>query len=340
MLFKKNKSLDFLAIGDTATDAFIRLKDASVHCSVSNTNCELCMKFGDKIPYEFSKVIAGVGNSANAAVSAMRLGLSTGLVSNIGADAFGKEILESFKKQNIDITYITSHIGKTTNYHYVLWYQSERTILIKHEKFEYIFKDPAQAPRWMYLSSLADGTEDYHHSILKYLLKNPSVKFAFQPGTFQIKLGLTKLLDLYKRSDVFVCNVEEARIILGDTGTAKDPFSIKSLLKKMSDQGPKITLITDGPTGAYAYDGTSYFFMPPYPDTKPPYERTGAGDAFASTFVVALTLGKTMYEALTWAPINSMSVVQSVGAQEGLLTKEDLEKYLKQAPKDYLPKTI
>lgn len=80
--------------------------------------------------------------------------------------------------------------------------------------------------------------------------------------------------------------------------------------------------------------------MPPYPDPKPPLQRTGAGDAFSSTFVVALSLGLTVEDALRWAPINSMSVVQYVGAQVGLLTRDQLENYLADAPADYSPKLI
>ena len=82
------------------------------------------------------------------------------------------------------------------------------------------------------------------------------------------------------------------------------------------------------------------FFMPPYPDQSPPYERTGAGDAFSSTFVSALALGKTPLEAITWAPINSMSVVQYIGAQEGLLTRKKLEEYLKNHPEEYKPEIL
>ena len=80
--------------------------------------------------------------------------------------------------------------------------------------------------------------------------------------------------------------------------------------------------------------------MPVYPDEKPPYDRTGAGDAFASTFTCALALGKSVPEVLTWAPINSMSVVQFVGAREGLLTREKLEEYLSSAPASYAPKKL
>jgi sugar/nucleoside kinase (ribokinase family) len=76
------------------------------------------------------------------------------------------------------------------------------------------------------------------------------------------------------------------------------------------------------------------------PDPKPPYERTGAGDAFASTIACALALGKTLPEALQWGGINSMSVVQEIGAQKGLLTQEKIEEYLKQAPESYRARKI
>jgi sugar/nucleoside kinase (ribokinase family) len=72
-----------------------------------------------------------------------------------------------------------------------------------------------------------------------------------------------------------------------------------------------------------------------YPDTRPPFERTGAGDAFASSVTAALAMGRPLEEALLWGPINSMSVVQEVGAQKGLLSREKLEEFLKNAPVEY-----
>lgn len=64
------KNIDILAIGDIVTDAFIRIKDASVTCDIDHTHCKLCVAFGEKIPYESVDVVKAVGNSANAAVSA------------------------------------------------------------------------------------------------------------------------------------------------------------------------------------------------------------------------------------------------------------------------------
>ncbi len=327
-----DEQLDFVGIGDTVVDAFIRLNEheARTTCRTDNDACEIAMPFGAKVPYDFVEVVYAVGNSANASVSASRLGLKSALITNLGDDENGKDCLASLTKDGVDTQYALLHEGKKTNYHYVLWYDSDRTILIKHEVFPYTLPLGEKGPRWLYLSSLGDTSLPFHHEIAEYLTAHPETKLAFQPGTFQIKLGYEALKDVYQHTEVFFCNVEEARLILGEETTPA-----KDLAKLMSARGPKISVITDGPKGAYVYDGTDTWFMPTYPDPKPPYERTGAGDSFASTFIAALAHGFTAHDAITWAPINSMSVVQKIGAQAGLLTRPELEKLLSEAPEDY-----
>jgi sugar/nucleoside kinase (ribokinase family) len=327
----EQEPLDFVGIGDITTDAFIRIKEAKVTCDMNHEDCQLCVKFGDKIPYEFVEVIRAVGNSANAAVSAARLGLSSALIANVGDDTNGKECIEALTANNVQTQFVTINAGKETNYHYVLWYEDERTILVKHQAYDYVLPEITPAPRWIYLSSLGENALSYEHDqITAYLRANPDSKLAFQPGTFQMKQGYEAFKELYMRTELFFCNTDEARRILEN-----EEQDIIKLLKSMHDLGPKIVVITDGPKGAYAYDGTDAWQMPIYPDPKAPYERTGAGDAFASTVTVALALGKTLPEALMWGPINSMSVVQSIGAQKGLLSRDALEKYLDEAPESY-----
>ena len=329
------KQYDFIAIGDTVTDAFIRLKEASVHCTIDRERCEICMRFKDKIPYEDVFVIPAVGNSANAAVAAARLGLSSALVSNIGDDYFGKECLDALTAEKVSTDFIHVHSGQKTNYHYVLWYEDDRTILVKHEEYLYKLADIGN-PKWIYLSSLGGNSLPFHKEIEKYLADHPEIKLAFQPGTYQIKFGKEALAGIYKRSEIFFCNKEEAQRILGKP----EEHDMKNLLHAIAELGPKITVITDGRQGAHTYDGSEMLQMPMYPDPKPPYERTGAGDAFSSTVTAALVLGKDLPEALRWGPVNSMSVVQQVGARAGLLSKTELEEYLAKAPKDYLSKKL
>jgi len=325
---------DFIAIGDIVTDCFIRLKEASVHCSIDKEKCEICMRFGDKIPYEEVYRVPAVGNSANAAVAAARLGLGTALITNVGDDHYGEECLETLKQERVGVDFVAINKGRKTNYHYVLWYEDDRTILIKHEDYDYKLPDIG-SPRWIYFSSVGANSLSFHHAIEKYLHDHPEIKLAFQPGTFQMKLGKDELAGIYRRAEIIFCNKEESQRIL-QTNEA----DIKKLLEMMHGIGPKIAVITDGPKGAYGSDGKDMWFMPPYPDPKPPYERTGAGDAFSSTVTAAIAIGKPLSEALRWGPINSMSVVQYVGAREGLLTHEKLEEYLAKAPKDYKPRPL
>lgn len=321
---------DFIAIGDTVVDAFIRLKEAVVGPDEKS----ITLSFGDKIPYESVDEIPAVGNSANAAVAASRLGLASALCTVLGSDENGRKCLDQLRSEGISTEFVSVAEGKKTNYHYVLWYGKDRTILIKHE--EYLYKLPEfKQPRWLYLSSLGESAENIHDEVTDYVKKNPSVNLAFQPGTFQIKLGAERLSEVYQRSKIFFCNVEEAGRILG-----LDTLGIRELLRRMKALGPEMVVITDGPRGAYAYDGMEFIFQPPYPDQKPAFERTGAGDAFASTTVSALALGKDLKTALKWASVNSMSVVQQIGAQRGLLSQVEIEKYISQAPTDFDSKSL
>jgi ribokinase len=329
------KKIDFLAIGDITTDAFIRLHQAHITDAVNHVDKEICFSFGDKIPYEFVKIVRASGNSANAAVSAARLGLTSAVVTDIGNDQNGKECLAELKKNKVVRKYIRTHKGVDTNYHYVLWYGPERTILVKHQQFPYSLAHIRKEPKWIYLTSLGEHSLDYHTEIARYLDTHRNVKLAFQPGTFQMKFGTEALSAIYKRTTIFFCNVEEVRRILKDENS-----DVPTMMRAIHTLGPQTVAITDGIKGAYVLENDIAYFMPVYPDPKPPYERTGAGDAFASTVVAGLALGKTLQETLLWGPINSMSVVQHVGAQEGLLSQEKISEYLKIAPANYLPKKI
>ncbi len=321
---------DVLAIGDTTIDAFIRIKDASVHCDINHENCMLSMRFADKIPYEFVEEVPAVGNAANAAVACARVGLSASVRVHVGKDENGQKCIDSFKKDNVDTSLIVSEQNNKTNYHYVLWYEDERTILIKHEHYNYSFPKLDDPPKWIYLSSVAEGTLPYHQEIATYLKTNPSVKLAFQPGTFQMKLGVDALKDLYTRTEILFSNKEESRRIL----QSKEE-DIKTLMQNIRALGPKISVITDGRNGAYLQSAEGSWHAPMYPDPAPPKERTGAGDATSSTTVAYIIKGLPPQEALLRGLINSANVVQEIGAQKGLLTAAQIDEWYAKRPADF-----
>ncbi len=323
---------DVISIGDIVIDAFVKLIDENAHTYSNEDGKWLAMPFGTKVPFDHAEVIAGVGNAPNAAVSFARLGLKSSIVTNIGGDKYGTEIVHALHKNKVDTRFVRVNPGKISNYHYVLWYKEERTILIKHEVYDYHWPHiiPKEKPKWVYFSSVSKNAIEYHDQVADWLTVNPDIKLAFQPGTFQMEAGVERLKRIYHRTEVLILNREEAVLVSGG-----DYDNLHGLLDKLHALGPKTVVITDGPKGAYASDGDKRLKMPLYPDPKPPYERTGAGDAFASTFVAALIKGNTLEGALQWAPINSMDVVQFVGAQAGLLDEAALSQLLSKAPEWY-----
>ena len=325
-----------LAIGDIFTDAFIKLREDEARIDTDPDGSKrLSLPFGSKPPYDSVEIVQAVGPSPNAAVSFSRLGLNAGLMAFLGDDQPGKDSFDYLHQENIDTSTVVAAEGMKSNYYYVLRYGADRTILVKNEEYDYTWVTPEKRPDWIYLSLISDASWQLHEDLLSYLEAHPDTKLAFQPGTFHFKWGAEKLARVYSRSHIVVMNREEAVDV---TGASYD--SLKDLADALHALGPKIVVITDGPNGSYAsYDG-KLVSIPNYPDPAAPVDRTGAGDAFASTIVAALALGESIETALTWAPINSMNVVQHLGAQAGLLHRDDIDRFLASAPEDYRAKEI
>ncbi len=322
-----------LAVGDVVSDDFIELdRDYAELYTDEKGVKRVSFEFGAKIPYAGAETIEAVECSPNAAVSMARLGLESSLMAWLGDDGPGRNIVKYLKAQGVGTDELVVEQAKKTNYHYVLRLGTDRTKLQHFEDYSYEWKDPQRRPDWLYLGVLGEKTWPLHEGILQYLRDNPDIKLAFQPGMYHLMWGAEKMKDFYARSEVVVMNREEAVTVTGG-----DHDDIHGLMDKLHELGPKIVAVTDGPKGAYASDGQDRLKMPLYPDPAPPVDRTGAGDAFASTFVAALAGGRDLESALLWAPINSMAVCQKLGAQAGLLTEKEFEGWLHKAPHGYHP---
>lgn len=316
---------DIVSIGDTTIDAFIELHEASVHCAVDHTNCQLCLSFADKVPYE-NLTMLPAGNSTNNAVGSARLSMKNAFVAAVGNDDNGQKIIRELTHEGIDTRFIKINKGVQTNFHFVLSFQGERTILIKHNKFAYKMP-PRLDTEWIYFSSMAAGTEKFHKELERFLTRNPKIKLSFNPGTFQMRMGTGKLKGIYKRTEILFLNREEAQMVL-----KQQTRNVKTLLTGMHKLGAKIAVITDGRQGSYASNGSSKVW---YQDefVGPHIEATGAGDAYGTAFTAAMFYGKTIPEAMSWGTINGGNVVMHVGPHAGLQTKPQIEKYLKTHPK-------
>ena len=315
--------MDVVAVGDTTEDIFLGLHDASLQCDIDGGSCKLCLDYADKIAVESKTVVPAVGNAANHAIGIARLGLQAGVYTVVGNDDQGKKAKEVFEQNHVDSSYLSFDEKRGTNLSIVINFRTERTILVYHEPRTYQLPDISPT-KWIYLTSASgSGVKDLHAQTLEFLDKHPETKLAFNPGTHQIHLGKDELMPVLKKTNLLFVNREEAAQVLEN-----ETRDIKTLAQGFHDIGIATVIITDGPDGAYASDSRQIYHLDIYPGEV--VERTGAGDAFGSGMLAALIHKQTLVEAMRWGNANSTSVVQYIGAREGLLERPAIEHMIKE----------
>lgn len=309
---------DIIVIGDTTLDTFLQLDPAEVRvmCTLNKEDCELCLRYADKIPVqEIHDSIAG--NAANAAVAASRLGLASTIWTIMGDDDTGTRAFEKLKKEKVNLDYFEIVKGHRSNASTVINIEGERTILIYHEPKIYHLPKLEKA-KWVYLTSMSQGSEVMFDDLISYL-NDSGAKLVYQPGTFQLRLGAIRAKKILQQCEILVVNKEEAV----EYAQYKN-HDIGPLIDAVHKLGPKIVVVTDGTAGAYASDGKQIWFLDIIKEI-PRIEATGAGDAFASAFTTAIASGHSVPEAMRWGSFNSSGVIQKIGPQAGILTKKEMQ---------------
>lgn len=317
---------EMISIGDTMQDVFLEMTDETAHLHTEKKleSAQICFNYADKIPVKAKHDLIG-GNSANAAIAFSRLGYKTAIYTHVGGDEQGIRIINEFKKNKVSGDYIVIDKDKESNYNTVINLHAERTILIYHVHRD--FKLPALEPaNWLYLSSMGEGFEAIFPDLIEYVVKN-KVEMCYQPGTFQLNYGAKRSKGILENSRIFFVNKEEAELYLGVARTS----NFRTLLDGILELGPKIAVVTDGPSGAYVSDGKEYLYLGII-EEAPRIEATGAGDSFSSAFACAIASGESLSEALRWGQCESSSVIQKVGPQTGLLYRNELDILLEKYP--------
>lgn len=311
-------SKKILSIGEATLDSFLFLKDASVHCTIDKSKCEFCMNYADKIMAD-NLVFSVGGNAANTAVTFARFGFESQLFTAIGTDWLAEKITADLKAEGIDCKYFQIEAGPSS-YATALVFQGERNLVIYHVPRDYVLPD-FEAVDWIYLTSMGKSFIGAYDKALRFAKEN-NISISFNPGSYQLKAGVDKIKHIIAQTELLFVNKEEARMLSELPASA----NIRQLSEALFDLGAKVVNITDGPEGAYCFDGSQVLFCPIFPIEV--VERTGAGDSYASAFTVAIVNGKPLEEAMRWGMANSASVISEIGPQKGILNPQTLEDLL------------
>jgi sugar/nucleoside kinase (ribokinase family) len=322
-----NNDLELLSIGDVSWDVFLSPTESDSLCNMNDKECLICFSYGDKIPVKSVEYSVG-GNAANNVVGTRRLGIKSGLVSTLGGDSAGNQIVEKLESEKVDMSFVIQQPMAGSNYSTVINYGGERTIFTYHAPRSYEFPVKLPATPWVYLTSMGETFQPFYNHMVDFLHKNTAIKLAFNPGSRQLRAGIDSLKPIFELTYIVYVNREEAEKL---TGMENSQNREKELLVNLSNLGPKLSIITDGGNGSYLYDSETKRGFKCGVLPIDPYSRTGAGDAFGSGCLSALIKGKSFEEALLWGTVNSASVIGYIGSTKGLLKETDMPTWLERA---------
>ncbi|MDP3792547.1 MAG: carbohydrate kinase family protein [bacterium] len=310
---------DIISIGSATRDVLFSAEDLKkFKMDEFPTGEAICLGLGSKL--EMKKlVLSSGGGGANVSVTFARQGLKTACIGVVGQDFNGDEILKELEDEGIDVTHFQKHDDDYTAYSVILVHPGgERTILSykgegQHFDAKYLDLEKLKS-KWLFLDSLGGIYEVLEKSV-NWAVEN-GVKLATNPGGKELAHGLDKLKPLLKHFSVVIMNQEEAA---GLTGV--DFKKEEEIFKFMDDVIDGVFVMTKGPEGVVVSDGKN-IYSAGVPDS-PVVERTGAGDAFSSGFVVEYIKSGDIVKAIQFATANASSVVTQYGAKAGILKKDD-----------------
>ncbi len=315
---------DVITVGSSTVDVFAKTKFSEL-IKIMDGRKErdlLAYPTGSKILVERLEFTTG-GGATNTAVCLSRLGHKVGCISKMGYGSNSEKVKNHLKRDNVDTSLLVCDKNGRTGYSIVLdSIEHDRTILVfKGSNNDLKFSELKLGKlktKWFYFSTMMEESFKTLEKLAIFAEKK-GIKIAFNASSYLAEKGINYSKEILKRTSIFVLNKEEAALM-----TKKN--KIEEMLKVLGKL-VKIVVITDGKKETNAYDGKYIYSTKPH--NIKVVETTGAGDAFASSFLSGMIKKNDIEFALKLASINAESVIQHHGAKNKLLTYKEALKAMK-----------
>ena len=324
---------DIITVGSATVDALARTEYCEMIHDKKKEEC-IAYPVGEKILMDELVLTVG-GGGTNTAVSLARLGHKVAFLGKIGSKYNSKRVVQQLKKEKVNTSLIIKSKTGRTGYSIILDSKKhDRTILVfRGSNNDLGFNEidlKKLKTKWFYFSSMIGKSFKTQEKIASYAEKN-KIKIAFNISSYLAKKGKKYSKNILKKIDILVLNKEEATLLVGKG-------NIKNLLKKLNELGPSIVAITDGKHGVYVYENNYIYSGKPH--NIEIVETTGAGDAFASSFLCGIIRKNNIEFALKLGMTNAESVIQHHGAKEKLLKYNEALKIMKKIPIKIIKKKL
>lgn len=280
----------------------------------------------DKMP-EQGETIAGKdfflshgGKGANQATAIGKMGLKPKLIGCVGDDVYGKDLLNTLSKNNVDVSHVDIKKQYPSGVAVIILHNKDNRIIIHHGANHYVDTYKVDAlieeaeKHSIFLSQLENDQALVEHSVIEakskglYTIVNPS---PFKPLKEEV----------YKSIDLLVLNESESKQLL--KYNEKTKFNVLEACKNILKLGISSVVLTMGSEGSYVYDGITLTHIDRY--TVNVVDTTCAGDSFLGAMIYQLAHKKSIIESVRFAAKIAAITISKKGAQDAIPTFDEYQ---------------
>ncbi|KLV23674.1 ribokinase [Bacillus altitudinis] len=266
---------------------------------------------GETVLGESFKTVPG-GKGANQAVASARLGADVYMVGRVGDDAYGQDILSNLQAQGVRTSYMKPVTEMESGTAHIILAEGDNSIVVVKGANNEVTPD--------YVSDALSTIDDIGMVLIQQEIPEETVEAVCaicSEKEIPVILNPAPARKVSKQvldQVAYITPNEHEAVLMFDGLPTRDALR----------QYPNKLLITEGKNGVRYFDGTKEVLVPGVPVEA--VDTTGAGDTFNGALAVALTEGKSLYDALAFANLAASMSVTKFGAQGGMPTREEWEK--------------
>jgi 2-dehydro-3-deoxygluconokinase/2-dehydro-3-deoxygalactonokinase len=283
----------------------------------------------------FEKHVAGA--EANVAVAAVRMGLTAGLISKVGDDEFGLDVLQTLSSRGVDVSQVKVEKNGFTGIYFVqrgypipgkssvVYYR--RGSAASHLAPSDVDPSYLRGAKLLHLTgitpALSDSCRETCIAAIK-LARQLGLKVSFDTN-IRLKLWSSSdarnaILPIIPYVNLLFTDNDDSRILMGSQGS--------SAAYALMSKGPEIVVLKGGAKGATAYTKSGPVEEPAFKVNV--VDPTGAGDAFAGVFISGYLKGWKLQECLRAGNAAGSLVVTVRGDQENIPGEQDIRAFLEE----------
>lgn len=263
------------------------------------------------------------GAPANFAYHVSQFGLDSAVVSAVGADALGNEIIENFNEKGLThlietVPYPTGTVQVEIDQAGIPQYEIKENVAWDNIPYTVKLETLAQRTRAVCFGSLAQRNVVSRNTINRFLDAMPQDDERLVVFDVNLRQGFYNkdiLCNSMKRCNILKINDEELVTVSRMFGYPGIDLQDKCWIL-LGKYNLKMLILTCGINGSYVFTPGNVSFQPtPKVDVA---DTVGAGDSFTAAFISSLLKGKSVADAHVCAVRTSAFVCTKQGAMPEL----------------------